>query len=141
MQPNGAVQGYSTIATYDVPAYGILDRAVLRFRVTLPLKSQTTTGYLGINALNYLEIASQNKVICRVTRDMLVGKFANMTSTESHNAQRYLRYVERNVSGSDALGPDYIPASGIDVFVPLMSRISGQFLVIQSHPTYTLPRF
>lgn len=43
-------------------AYGILDRAILRFRVTLPLKKDTRTGYLGINALNYLEIASQNKV-------------------------------------------------------------------------------
>jgi hypothetical protein len=127
VQPNGAVQGYSTIATYDVPAYGILDRAILRFRVTLPLKANTTTGYLGINALNYLEIASQNKVITRITRDMLIGKFANMTASESHNAQRYLRFVEKNATGNDALGADFIPAGGIDVFVPLMSRISGAF--------------
>jgi len=121
------VQGYSTIATYDLPAYGILDRAILRFRVTLPQKNNTTTGYLGINALNYVEIASQNKVICRITREQMIGKFANMTASESHNAQRYLRYVEKNSTGNDALGADFISAGGIDVFVPFMGRISGAF--------------
>lgn len=108
IQPNGGVQGFSTIATYDLPAYGILDRVILRFRVTLPQKNNTTTGYLGINALNYVEVASQNKVICRVTREQLVGKFANMTASESHNAQRYLRYVEKNSTGNDALGGKFL---------------------------------
>lgn len=66
-------------------------------------------------------------MICRVTRDQLVGKFANMTASESHKAQRYLRYVEKNATGNDALGADFIPSGGIDVFVPLFSRISGAF--------------
>ena len=127
VSPNGGVEGYDTVAVYDIPAYGILDRAILRFKVTLPLRANTTTGFLGVNAINYIEVSSQNKVITRVTRNQLIHRLKEMTQDEAFNAQQYLRFVEKGVTGADAIVPDSVPATGLDVFVPLFSRISGAF--------------
>lgn len=75
VKPNGGIKGFGQVVTFDIPSYGILDRIFVRFTLGADLtvkveddKADKVTGLtsssnqiLGIQLVDYMEIASQNK--------------------------------------------------------------------------------
>ena len=128
VKPNGGIKGFGQVVTFDIPSYGILDRVFVRFTIKDQIAAKegaaqkvnglTTSSnqILGIQLVDYIEIASQNKVICRVTRGEFIASLDQMTTAEQTNMQELLFSVS-DVSTT-------VPA-GQEVFVPYLGKISG----------------
>jgi hypothetical protein len=66
----------------DIPKYGILTKIIARVDFTQDT-AVGRTGAQGLNMLDYLELASSNRVIARQTRKGLAGMISEMSADRS----------------------------------------------------------
>jgi hypothetical protein len=114
VSPNGGNEGLDQTITFDVPAYGLLSRIIFKFSVTVADGSSSSVnhvpGIIGLDLIDYIEISSQNRVISRQTRDMLMSKLAELTNAEQSNLVTAMQQI---VAASNGTFTCYVPWMGM----------------------------
>lgn len=139
MAPNGGQQGFGQVVTFDIPAYGIIESLIFTTKFTFGAASGAENAYRNtpiLELMEYMEIASQNKIISRITRDEYVGFLSRMDRGEAAAFAAYAKTVTLAKSSNTTIGSDVgivreteqtnvSVTAGKEAFLPWVGMLSG----------------
>jgi len=124
--PIGNTAAFNSIVRFEIPNYGLLKSMFVRVKLSDDAGARVANSYASLQMCDYIEIASQNKVLCRITRDVMMAK---MLEYGSDVCQNLLAGGLPNAgSGSNAYGDqdaDQFSSDNKYVYIPWLGDISG----------------
>ena len=112
----GATKHDNAVVRFELPRYGLLSKLVVKLDITA-----ATVAHLYeagnppiVQAIEYYEIVSQNRVLSRMTRENIIGALAELAESEQLNVSL--------AAGSNLSRTDTKPFT---VYLPWMGKISG----------------
>lgn len=115
--PNGGQFGFDQVVTFDIPAYGIIESLIFSMSFTSDNTTTVRPVRVLLELMDYMEIASQNKIISRLTRDEYIGM---LTHYDDAGASAFDFYSKKLSSGNNTTLADHGR-----MFLPWMGMLSG----------------
>ena len=112
----GATSHDNAVVRFELPRYGLLSKLVVKVTITPTVANDLyDAGNPPIlNAIEYYEIVSQNRVLSRMTRENIIAAIAELPQSEQENVAK-------------AAGDSLTQGNNVDMvcYLPWMGKISG----------------
>lgn len=124
--PIGNTAAFDSIVRFEIPNYGLLRSMFVRIKLGDDAAAAPIANSYGVFQIcNYIEIASQNKVICRLTNDVMQAKYREYGSDVCNNL--LLAGLPNTGSGVQKYGdhPLHNESDQRYIYIPWLGDISG----------------
>ena len=116
LDPLGGTSADSSgkIVRFELPRYGMLSKLIVAVDIAMASNADQLQGDpMMLNAVEYYEIVSQNRVLSRMTRENIVAAVAEMGYSTQYNIMR--------AAGNAAVNTDVAAT----YYLPWLGKISG----------------
>ena len=98
--PTGTAS-FGSLVSFELPKYGLLEKLTLHLDISITNGgTETVVGSLGLNAVEYMELVSQNRILCRVSRTQFLTEVRRMEYSKQGNVMDATNIVANDASGS-----------------------------------------
>jgi len=114
--PTGTAS-FGSLVSYELPKYGLLEKLTLHLDFQIVnTGTQTVVGSLGLNAIEYMELVSQNRILCRVSRTQFLTEVRRLEYSKQGNVMDATNIVANTAGAAD-------PGSSVECFIPFFGYL------------------
>ena len=116
----GATTHGNTVVRFELPRYGLLSKLIVKLDIKYVAAADAYAAGNPpiVNAIEYYEIVSQNRVLSRMTRENIISALAELSESEQNN-------VALAAGHKFASGAGIANNEAFTVYLPWMGKISG----------------